>query len=57
MEVRGVLWVIDELHRHEILPVAALLDALALFAADATVRLPAREVAAYIRRYQALRQP
>lgn len=57
MEVRGVLWVIDELHRHEIVPVAALLDALALFAADATVRLPAREVAAYIRRYQALRQP
>lgn len=57
MEVRGVLWVIDELHRHEIVPVTALLDALALFAADATVRLPAREVAAYIRRYQALRRP
>ena len=57
MEVRGVLWVVDELHRHEIVPVAVLLDALALFAADATVRLPAREVAAYIRRYQALRQP
>jgi predicted nucleic acid-binding protein len=57
IEVRGVLWIIDELHRHEILPVAALLNALALFAADATVRLPAREVAAYIRRYEALHQP
>lgn len=54
MEVRGVLWVIDELHRHGIMPVADLLDALALFAADATVRLPAREVAASIRRYQPL---
>lgn len=57
MEVRGVLWVIDELHRHQIVSVTALVDALALFAADATVRLPAREVAAYIRRYQALHQP
>lgn len=57
IEVRGVLWVIDELHRHGIVPVAVLLDALALFAADETVRLPAREVAAYIRRYQALHQP
>ena len=53
----GVLWVIDELHRNEIVPVTVLLDALKLFATDATVRLPAREVAAYIRRYEALRQP
>jgi hypothetical protein len=50
MEVRGVLWFIDELHRDDIVPVAALLDALTLFATDATVRLPAREVAAFIRR-------
>ena len=57
IEVRGVLWVIDELHRHGIVPVATLLDALALFSADETVRLPAREVATYIRRYQALRKP
>lgn len=50
LEVRGVLWFIDELHRDDIVPVAALLDALTLFATDATVRLPAREVAAVIRR-------
>lgn len=55
IEVRGVLWVIDELHRHGIVPVGTLLEALALFAADETVRLPTREVAVYIRRYQALR--
>lgn len=55
MEVRGVLWVIDELHRHRLVSIGTLLEALALFAADETVRLPTREVAAYIRRYQALR--
>lgn len=54
IEVRGMLWVIDELHRHGIVPVRALLDALAVFAADGTVRLPARELAAYLRRYHAL---
>lgn len=55
VEVRGVLWVIDELHRHGIAPTETLLDALSLFAEDDTVRLPTREVAAAIRRYQALR--
>jgi predicted nucleic acid-binding protein len=54
IEVRGVLWVIDELHRHNLMPVEILLDALALFASDDTVRLPAWEVAASIRRYQGL---
>lgn len=54
IEVRGVLWVIDELHQHNLVPVETLLGALALFAADDTVRLPAREVAASIRRYQGL---
>ena len=55
IDVRGVLWVIDELHLHDLVPVKALLEALALLAEDDTVRLPAREVAAAIRRYQALR--
>lgn len=54
MEVRGVLWIIDELYRHGVLQPAALLEALNLFATDETVRLPKREVAACIRRYQAL---
>lgn len=55
MEVRGVLWVIDELHGNCIAPVATLLDALALFEADDSVRLPAREISAAIRRYLALK--
>lgn len=54
-EVRGALWVVDEIHRHGIVSVEALLKVLHMFADDATVRLPAREVAACIRRYQALR--
>lgn len=55
IEVRGVLWVIDELHRHAVVPVPALLAALAFFDSDATVRLPARDLAAAIRRFEALR--
>ena len=53
--MRGALWVVDEIHRHGIVSVEALLKVLHMFADDATVRLPAREVAACIRRYQALR--
>ena len=55
IEVRGVLWVIDELYRHGICGVDALLEALTFFHQDDSVRLPKREVAAAIRRYQALK--
>jgi predicted nucleic acid-binding protein len=48
IEVRGVLWVNDELYRNGIAPVPKLLDALALFADDKTVRLPGREIAAAV---------
>ena len=51
MEVHGVLWVIDELHRHAICTAETLLYALHLLAHDPTVRLPQRELAAYIKRY------
>ena len=51
MEVHGVLWVIDELHRHAIRTAENLLTALQLLAGDPTVRLPHRELAAYIKRY------
>lgn len=54
IEVRGVLWIIDELHKHRIASVQDLHDTLILFAGDDTVRLPARELAAYIRRYESL---
>ena len=51
IEVHGVLWVIDEIHRHAISPAANLLAALRVLAADPAVRLPHRELAAYIKRY------
>ena len=51
IEVHGVLWVIDELHRHTRCAAETLLIALRLLAADPTVRLPQRELAAYIKRY------
>lgn len=54
IEVHGLLWVIDQLHRNNLVAVKALLAALQLFDKDPTVRLPTRELAAYMRRYQAL---
>ena len=51
MEVHGVLWVIDEIHTNELAPAEALLEVLRGFAADETVRLPRRDLAAQIRRY------
>lgn len=54
IEVHGVLWVIDELHRCAIRTVENLLTALQLLADDPTVRLPHRELAAYIKRYGSL---
>lgn len=51
MEVHGVLWVIDEIHRHAICTTETLLHALQLLAHDPTVRLPQRELAASIKHY------
>jgi predicted nucleic acid-binding protein len=52
MEVHGVLWVIDEIHRCKLATAANLRLALDRFAADSSVRLPRRELAAYIKRYE-----
>ena len=51
IEVHGVLWVIDELRVHAISATETLLKALQSMAKDPTVRLPQRELAAYIKRY------
>lgn len=51
MEVHGVLWVVDEIHRHAISTAETLLTALQLLAGDPAVRLPHRELAAYIKRF------
>lgn len=50
IEVRGVLWVTDELEVHEVVPAAALHAALELFRDDDLVFLPADEVLRRLRR-------
>lgn len=55
IEVRGVLWVVDEIHANRIGTAAMLHAALLLLEKDAAARLPARELTAYIRRYDRLR--
>lgn len=51
MNVHGVLWVIDEVYSNGLARACDLLAVLHGFANDQTVRLPRRELAAYIRRY------
>jgi predicted nucleic acid-binding protein len=55
MEVHGVLWVIDEIHRNQIETAKTLLVALKAFSADPTLRLPKREVCASIKRFSGLK--
>jgi predicted nucleic acid-binding protein len=50
IEVRGVLWVTDELEAHRVVPLQALHDALRLFHDDALVFLPPDDVLRRIRR-------
>jgi predicted nucleic acid-binding protein len=54
IEVRGVLWVIDELHQHGVMAANGLLKALLTWSKDDTVRLPPRDLASTIKRYEAL---
>lgn len=55
IEVHGVLWVIDEIHRNQLTAAEVLYGALRLLAEDPTVRLPHRESTAYIKRYGSMR--
>ena len=52
MEVRGVLWIIDEIHCEWIGHDNTLMTILRRFGNDPTVRLPRREMAAQIKRYE-----
>jgi hypothetical protein len=54
IEVHGVLWVVDEIHRGRLTTVKALHAALSVFADDPTVRLPKRELTAALERFEAL---
>jgi hypothetical protein len=55
IEVHGVLWVCDQLFEGKLSTAKQLHTALSKLAADFSVRLPKRELAAYIRRYQSLK--
>jgi hypothetical protein len=50
-----VLWVCDRLFESQVSTAELLHQALSKLAADPAVRLPKRELAVYIRRYQAQR--
>jgi hypothetical protein len=55
IEVHGFLWVVDELHKNRLSAAKILCAALRLLAVDPAVRLPRRDLAAYIKRYENLR--
>jgi hypothetical protein len=55
IEVHGVLWVCDQLFDGKLSTAEQLLAALSQLAADPAVRLPKRELAGYIRRYQTVK--
>jgi hypothetical protein len=50
--VHGVLWAVDEIYANTLAGVEDILTALRLFSDDATVRLPRRSLAVYIKRYE-----
>ena len=52
MEVHGILWLLDEIHRHGLAPAEQLAAVLRGFDEDPVVRLPSRELAAMLRRLE-----
>ena len=54
IEVHGILWVVDEIHRGQLTTAKALHAALSLLADDPAVRLPTRELTAALERFEAL---
>jgi predicted nucleic acid-binding protein len=50
IEVHGVLWIVEELRRHNVENAASLVAALQILEADDAVRLPRRELLAAIKR-------
>ncbi len=55
IQVHGFLWLIDEIHRNRLSTAQILCTALQLLANDPAVRLPQRELAAYVKRFDGLR--
>jgi predicted nucleic acid-binding protein len=55
IEVHGVLWVFDEIYRCELANGRTLAVALQVLSTDVSVRLPQREMTAYLKRYKNLK--
>ena len=55
IEVHGFLWIIDEMHRHQLRSVELLCAAMRVLANDPAVRVPKRDLAAYVKRYEDMR--
>jgi hypothetical protein len=55
IEVHGLLWVVDQIHQNRLRTAKILCAALRLLAADPAVRLPRRDLTAYLKRYEGLR--
>lgn len=55
MEVHGVLWILDEIHRNKFATGATLRSVLEFLTADTTVRLPRRELAMYVKRFEKIK--
>jgi predicted nucleic acid-binding protein len=55
IEVHGVLWVLDQLHTNRLTPTQAVLAVLPSFMDDSGVRLPRRELAVCIKRYESMK--
>jgi hypothetical protein len=53
--VQGVLWIVDEIHTNQVGTAAIIHASLLALEADSAVKLPARELAAFIKRYDRLR--
>ena len=51
IEVHGILWLIDEIHRCKLATASRLESVLTLFSKDVTVRLPPKELATCLKRY------
>lgn len=54
IEVRGVLWVIDEIYRNGLVGTEDIVTVLRLFIDDPTVRLPRRLLGTYVKRYETM---
>jgi hypothetical protein len=55
MEVHGILWVFDELLKNQLSTANSLHAILSQFAVDPAVRLPKKDLTAYLKRYEGIR--